>query len=425
MYANFKPHQIFIEQRLRLWYLIFACLLSTYSLVLAAEDEVIAFFFDAEAGPVDSDSDGGHDAIVVRFDIDLDRDVAIDVAVIATLYNSNDVSVATTRLTVRVEGQREGYEQVKLTPNPNVAGTYYVHLMLADLSDELYIDNILYEPEAGGAFVAYFADVTVDSTLENIIVSFDIDLVQEEAHPVLVEALLVDSSGEVVETIPISYETSGEKIDSRSVVFIPEREDAYSVVLWVYADELPSDSYIQEVIWPAGHGAYFREYTAFFNEIQNLIEVQFEIDLAYAIVYSVFVESILYDSNGEATAYNSLTYFTSGVTDDRKTLTLSPEPPINGIYYVELNIYVNGVRGEQGYIGEISYIAPKPQFPAWDVNQDGIVDILDLVFVGQNFGKELIEPGADVNGDLTVDILDIVLVGKHFGERNDLFFVKF
>ncbi|MBM3241061.1 hypothetical protein FJZ31_32660 [Candidatus Poribacteria bacterium] len=53
----------------------------------------------------------------------------------------------------------------------------------------------------------------------------------------------------------------------------------------------------------------------------------------------------------------------------------------------------------------------------WDVNSDGIVDISDLVIVGQHFGESPPSaPRADVNGDGTVDISDLVLVGQHFGE---------
>ena len=55
----------------------------------------------------------------------------------------------------------------------------------------------------------------------------------------------------------------------------------------------------------------------------------------------------------------------------------------------------------------------------WDVNEDGRVDILDLVLVGWHFGEvieEPIRPNPDVNGDGVVDISDLVLVGRHFGE---------
>jgi hypothetical protein len=56
--------------------------------------------------------------------------------------------------------------------------------------------------------------------------------------------------------------------------------------------------------------------------------------------------------------------------------------------------------------------------PPSDVNCDGIVDLGDLVIVGQHFGEE--QPSTmrtDVNGDGVVDISDLVLIGRHFGEK--------
>ena len=59
-------------------------------------------------------------------------------------------------------------------------------------------------------------------------------------------------------------------------------------------------------------------------------------------------------------------------------------------------------------------ITPKSAFPAWDVNEDGNVNILDLVVVSQNLGQsEPDNPRADVNGDKEVNILDLVLVAQH------------
>ena len=52
-----------------------------------------------------------------------------------------------------------------------------------------------------------------------------------------------------------------------------------------------------------------------------------------------------------------------------------------------------------------------------DVNQDGKVDLLDLVIVGLHFGESPpTDLRADVNGDNTIDIADLVLIGVHFGE---------
>ncbi len=66
------------------------------------------------------------------------------------------------------------------------------------------------------------------------------------------------------------------------------------------------------------------------------------------------------------------------------------------------------------------YLTPKPAYPAWDVNEDGSVNILDLVLVGQNIGGSITAvPRADVNGDGSINILDLVLVAGHFGESTN------
>ena len=57
----------------------------------------------------------------------------------------------------------------------------------------------------------------------------------------------------------------------------------------------------------------------------------------------------------------------------------------------------------------------EPPTPPWDVNKDGVVNILDLTLVAANFGQTGPTP-ADVNGDNVVNILDLTLVAAHFGE---------
>ena len=49
----------------------------------------------------------------------------------------------------------------------------------------------------------------------------------------------------------------------------------------------------------------------------------------------------------------------------------------------------------------------------YDVNADGTVNILDLVFVASQFGQT--DPSADVNDDGTVNILDLTLIAQNFG----------
>ena len=47
----------------------------------------------------------------------------------------------------------------------------------------------------------------------------------------------------------------------------------------------------------------------------------------------------------------------------------------------------------------------------YDVNADGVVNILDLTFVASRFGES--DPEADVNGDGIINILDLVLIAQN------------
>ncbi len=58
--------------------------------------------------------------------------------------------------------------------------------------------------------------------------------------------------------------------------------------------------------------------------------------------------------------------------------------------------------------------------PAWDVNQDGITDIQDLMAIARAFGSDDFADILDVNRDGAVDILDLVIVATHYGETADV-----
>ena len=58
-----------------------------------------------------------------------------------------------------------------------------------------------------------------------------------------------------------------------------------------------------------------------------------------------------------------------------------------------------------------------PNISAYDVTGDGVINILDLVYVASRFGKKTDE--GDVNNDGEVNILDLTLIAKHFGKETN------
>ena len=73
--------------------------------------------------------------------------------------------------------------------------------------------------------------------------------------------------------------------------------------------------------------------------------------------------------------------------------------------------------GWRGALPDLQQQTLVPQTLPWDINDDGIVDIQDLILVSNSFGVEVpAYPKADVNKDGKVDITDLLLVAAHFGE---------
>ena len=52
----------------------------------------------------------------------------------------------------------------------------------------------------------------------------------------------------------------------------------------------------------------------------------------------------------------------------------------------------------------------------WDVNGDGVTDVLDLIKVGQRFGQTGLTGWVpeDVNEDGIINVLDMIIIGQHW-----------
>ena len=68
-------------------------------------------------------------------------------------------------------------------------------------------------------------------------------------------------------------------------------------------------------------------------------------------------------------------------------------------------------------VPEIVITVEDRKYPAWDVNRDGLVNVLDLILVAGHLGSDAsVNPQSDVNGDGTINVLDLIVVAQKFGE---------
>jgi len=123
-----------------------------------------------------------------------------------------------------------------------------------------------------------------------------------------------------------------------------------------------------------------------------------------------------YDPDGDTLTY-SASNLPSGASFDASSRTFSWTPT-----YDQAGTYTNvHFEVSDGHLtdSEDITITVHNTIPRWDVNEDSVVDIFDLVEVGQHFNESFASlpyPRYDVNQDGVVDIGDVTLVGQHFGE---------
>ena len=150
-----------------------------------------------------------------------------------------------------------------------------------------------------------------------------------------------------------------------------------------------------------GYVLYFNvgiyDHTAPFSEAEEYFYPFWETDLGrpigptaqqYQSIYGLFIREFtngwaVYNRSGKPQTI-SLPQFATGVSS-RKSGTTHLLPDFDGEMYLKAGMPI-------------------------DLNDDGVINILDLIAVSQAFGTK----GGDVNGDGTTNILDLTLVAQYF-----------
>ncbi|RKU37226.1 hypothetical protein C6496_10800 [Candidatus Poribacteria bacterium] len=102
-------------------------------------------------------------------------------------------------------------------------------------------------------------------------------------------------------------------------------------------------------------------------------------------------------------------------TDPDETTNIANLPE-NADLVKRLSQRLRRARWEKN-VADRQKLMPIPETLPWDVNDDGTVDIRDLILISSHFGSETpTYPKADANKDGKIDIIDLILVASHLGQ---------
>ena len=116
---------------------------------------------------------------------------------------------------------------------------------------------------------------------------------------------------------------------------------------------------------------------------------------------------------GTATA--TITAWTASESATTYTATITPTTSGTLILSVNENVAADAANNPNTAATEQTLTVQL--IPAWDVNRDGTVNVLDLILVAQHLGETATQNSElDVNADGSISILDLVLVSQHLGD---------
>jgi hypothetical protein len=120
------------------------------------------------------------------------------------------------------------------------------------------------------------------------------------------------------------------------------------------------------------------------------------------------------DPNGDNLTY-SASNLPQGANFNASTRTFS-WTPTTGQVGTFPNVHFQVSDGSLSDFEDITITVLSQTPPSWDVNQDGAINVLDMIVIGQHWG-ETGSAGwirADVNADGVVNTLDSIIVGQHW-----------
>ena len=128
--------------------------------------------------------------------------------------------------------------------------------------------------------------------------------------------------------------------------------------------------------------------------------------------------------NGELVHYNPVT---RGAGDFQDAFPVTLKQGVNVLLVAVDNRGHGAFSGFFGFAQDTKYTVNPPErkffikTPAWDVNRDGLTNILDIILVGQDMGRSRpTNARTDVNKDGKRDISDLILVAQHLGELSGI-----
>ncbi len=137
-------------------------------------------------------------------------------------------------------------------------------------------------------------------------------------------------------------------------------------------------------------------------------------------VSTFFLKSTIDNAAGKITDIGAVRLSKNGVSDTGKLLSVTFVAKKLGDTQVAItDLYAGSsdLIAIPMHTPEIVITVEERVFLPWDVNQDGMVNILDLMQVAQYLGEDAsVNPQSDVNEDGTIGIFDLIIVAQHISD---------